>query len=395
MAFEALGEDVLLRILSFCDISTVLAVSAVNKPLRRIALAKQLWLSLVLDATFRDALDLPPPDREKLECLSTEELIDVVKNAVAGPGSVWNENEQTTFEVTLDDILLDMGFGFPETHLLPGARYILIHSTTQLRLYIYDVWSSRRVWHSPVQAQTLWRVDLVPGGAIARVFDAQLAVIPDRNTLHVDEIDLATGASHELFNFSFASTVFRIMPSAIVGDFLLCTVMHSYSHFNVPTLVLVDWRASTFASLGSVDPYANVQLIRGYILSRYRESEPPHHHLLAVTALEAFSAHWQRLTEDNLAFRLDGSAPALPITIGATTTQERLECSGRPFEPHIVIATPDAMHTGGYIIFVHGVHRARYCCRTNSHRDRDKPAATCEWFPHSVLPTCCKANALE
>ncbi|KAJ6472516.1 hypothetical protein C8R45DRAFT_1164232 [Mycena sanguinolenta] len=249
MPFEALVEDVLLRILSFCDISTGLAVSAVNKTLRRIALSKQLWLALVLDARIRDALDLPPPDREKLECLSTEELIDVVKNAVAGPGSVWDENEQppsvttTSFEISLDDMALDMRFGLPVAHLLPGARYILIHSRAQQALCIYDVWSSRRVWHSPVQAQTLWRVDLVPGGAIARVFDAQLAVIPNRNTLHVDEIDLATGASHELFNFSFASTVFRIMPSAIVGDFLLCTVMHSYSHFNVLTLVLINWHA--------------------------------------------------------------------------------------------------------------------------------------------------------
>ncbi|KAJ6464991.1 hypothetical protein C8R45DRAFT_1174312 [Mycena sanguinolenta] len=239
MPFEALGEDVLLRILSFCDISTVLAVSTINKPLSRIASSKQLWLSLVLDATFRAALDLPPPDREKLECRSTEELIDV-----------------TSFEVTLDDITIVIDRPLPQ--LLPGARYLLLHTTTQQRLCIYDVWGSRRLWHRPVQDQ-MWEVDLVPGGA-ARVFLFQSADPPNKSTVQVEEVVLATGASRELFNFGFAGTVFRIMPSAIVGDFLLCTVLHSYSHFNDPTLVLVNWRAPTFAVVGREGPYVNVSL---------------------------------------------------------------------------------------------------------------------------------------
>ncbi|KAJ6461794.1 hypothetical protein C8R45DRAFT_1220725 [Mycena sanguinolenta] len=345
MAFEALGEDVLLRILSFCDISTVLAVSTVKKPLRRIALSKQLWLSLVLDATFQ--------------------LIDVVKNAVAGPGSAWDENGQspsvitTSFEVPLDDFSLDMGFGFAQAHILPGGRYILIHSTTQQNLCIYDVWSSCRVWRSSVRAQTRWQVDLVPGDAIARVVVAQLAVLPNGNT------------------------VLRITPSGIVGDFLLCAVLHSYSHFNDPTLVLVNWRASTFASLGRVGP--DVQLLHGHILWTYRvHSGPPHQHFLAFRALEAFSVQWQRLTEDNLAARLAGSVPSPTNMIQTITMQARLEYSGRPLEPHIVTATRDALHAGGYNIFVHGfqfpepprrtlMERIRYLTSITARRERVSP----------------------
>ncbi|KAJ6472401.1 hypothetical protein C8R45DRAFT_1012970 [Mycena sanguinolenta] len=341
MPFEALGEDVLLRVFSICDISTALVVSTINKALRRIALSKQLWISLVLGPTFRDALALPPPDREQLECLSTEELIDVVKNAVAGPGSDWD----SSITITSFQIPLDMGFGIPEFRFLPGARYIFMHSTSQQMLCIYDVWSSRRVWHSPVQAQTQWEVDLLPCGTIARVFVAQMAVLPNRNTLHVEEVDLSTGASHELFNFGFASPVPRIMPSAIVGD-LLCILLY----FNDPTIVLVNWHASTFAFVGRMG--SNIQLIPGYIISTYRESGPPYKHFLSVRALEAFSAHWQRLTEDNLASRVDGSAPASDITIGAIVMQARLEHSGLPLGPHFVTATLDALHSGRYNIFV-------------------------------------------
>ncbi|KAJ6449214.1 hypothetical protein C8R45DRAFT_1045279 [Mycena sanguinolenta] len=330
MPFEALGEDVLVRVFSFCDISTALVVSTLNKAfLRHTAWSKQLWISLVLGATFRDALALPPPDREQLECLSTEELIDVVKNAVAGPGSDWNYSSITT---TGFQIPLDMEFGIPEFCFLPGAPYILMHSTSQQRF-------SRRLWHSPVQAQTQCQgADLLPGGTIARVFIAQTAVLPNKNALHIEEVDLSTEASHEIFNFGFASTVLWIMPSAIVGDLLLCTVLHSHSHFNDPTVVLVDWRASTFASVGRMG--SNVRLIPGYIISTYRESGPPYKHFLSVRALEAFSAHWQRLTEDNLASRVDGSAPASDITIGAIAMQARLEHD-------------DAVHAGRYNIFVH------------------------------------------
>ncbi|KAF7353404.1 hypothetical protein MSAN_01529400 [Mycena sanguinolenta] len=164
MPFEALGEDVLFRISCFCDVSTPLAVSAINKPLRRIAFSKQLWLSLVLDTSSRDALELPPPNRERLECLSTEELVAVVKNAVTGPGSEWDDESPASVIKTKFQISFDNMQDCPEIRLLPGARYILRHSrsTTQQRLCIYDVWSARSVWECPVETYTECEVDLVP-----------------------------------------------------------------------------------------------------------------------------------------------------------------------------------------------------------------------------------------
>ncbi|KAF7353394.1 hypothetical protein MSAN_01528400 [Mycena sanguinolenta] len=362
MPFDAFGEDVLLEILFFCDISTVLAVSAINKTLRRIAMSKQLWLSQVLDTRFREALELPPPSREKLECLSTEELIAVVKNAVAGPASVWDENlssvTMTNVRIPLDDMERR-----PEARLLPGARYILLHnaSVTQQTLCIYDIWSARRVWERPVQVHTMCQVDLVPGGTIARICLAQPGDIPTTQTVrvHIEEVQLTTGASHELFNFSF-----RNIGSlcALVGDFLLGTVPHPHSYFN-DTLVLINWRASIYVSLGRVarcpvtipPPHRNFEVIRlqvrlipGYILSTHQVHSPPpaRGHILAATALKASSDRWQSLADEGagLAARLGaGSAATMTINNVNITTQERLEYNGRPMMFESVSVTPDAL----------------------------------------------------
>ncbi|KAF7353569.1 hypothetical protein MSAN_01547200 [Mycena sanguinolenta] len=364
MPFETLGEDVLLKIFCFCDISTVLAVSVINKPLRRIALSKQLWLSLVLDPGFRDALDLPPPDRDQLECLSTKELIAVVQNAVAEP--VWGESSSsssvtmTRFQIPLDDME-----DCPEAWLLSGARYILLHSTTQHTLCIYDVWSARRVWERPVQARTLCQVDLVPGGAVTRIFFVQTVDHPNTCTLHVEEVDLTTGASHELFNLSLGSTIFEVKPCAIAGDFLLGTVLHS-----TQTLILINWRASIFVSLGRASlcciPISSLsilrfcpdaQLIPGHILSTYKEISPPHAHFLAVTPLGAFSDRWQPLTEDDtvLAAQLESGYAHGTIPIKNITTLERLKYNHWSLTPNFVTATPDALHAGAYNISVYGL----------------------------------------
>ncbi|KAF7353403.1 F-box domain-containing protein [Mycena sanguinolenta] len=351
------------RSCSFCDISTVLVVSAINEALRRIALSKQLWLSLVLDTRFRDALELPPPDREKLQCLSAEELIAVVKNAVAGLGSLWDSKHDessvtmTRFQVPLNDMEY-----LPTAHLLPGARYILLQgtSTTPQRLYIYDVWSAQRVWQRSVQTahnRKVCRVDLAPGSAIARVFFVQTVDHPNAcdSTLHVEEVDLITGVSHELLNFSLDGMVSRVKPFDIAGDFLLAVAEHSRSFDAMPMLLLINWRASTFLSLNRNERVFE-QLIPGYIVSTYQETSLSRAHVLAVTPLEAFSDRWQPLTGIHTVLAAQIEAGSAPDTISNQniSTQERLEYNHLPLKPNSVTAKPDALHAGAYNISVYG-----------------------------------------
>ncbi|KAJ6471027.1 hypothetical protein C8R45DRAFT_1015282, partial [Mycena sanguinolenta] len=199
MPFEALGEDILLSILCFCDVYTILAVSAINKPLRGVTLSKQLWVSIVQDSAFRAALELPPPDREDLENQSAEELIDFVKNAV---------------------------------------------------VYIYDVWNARRIWQCRVQVDTICKVDLVPGGAIARVLLVQPMNYPNKNRLHVEEVDLISGISRQVFELGCPQylVISSLAKYDIVGDFFLCSMQDSRVW---PKFILINWQTSAFIDLGN------------------------------------------------------------------------------------------------------------------------------------------------
>ncbi|KAJ6470869.1 hypothetical protein C8R45DRAFT_1014836 [Mycena sanguinolenta] len=353
MPFDDLGEDILLSTLCFCDVYTVLAVSGINKVLRRIALSKQLWLSLVQDSKFCNALELPPLDRDKLQGHSTQKLIDFVKSHRIGPNFRQTSDMKsfatmTSFKIHLDDL-----GDRPEVRILPGARYILFHSVRQKRYSIYDIWNARRVWQHSIQGYTLCQVDLVPNGAIARVFLVQpsgFPHFPHRHAAHVEEVDLTTGTSHEVFSVTLSTTRFG-MPCAIVGDFLLCGMHHSL--FNAAKLFLINWRESTFIFLRQVSSYTTVKLIPGHIVSTYRENSPLRQQILAVTALDAFSNHWHPLTEDNIAAQLARQAP--PIT---PTLEERLEYSNRPLGTdrvamHLTV-TLNALYAGAYNVDVYG-----------------------------------------
>ncbi|KAJ6470926.1 hypothetical protein C8R45DRAFT_1014906 [Mycena sanguinolenta] len=347
MPFDDLGEDILLSMMCFCDVYTVLTVSAINKVLRRIALSKQLWLSLVQDSKFRHALELPPLDRDKLEGHSTQELIDFVKNVVTGPGQTSDMKSfatMTSFKITLDDL-----GDRPEDRVLPGARYILLYSVKGMQYYIYDIWNARRFWQHSIQAYTLCQVDLVPNGAISRVFLVQRVGFHNRYAAHVEEVDLTTGTSHQVFSVTLSNTSLWT-PYAIVGDFLLCAMQHSL--FHTAKLFLINWRESTFVFLGHVGS-TTVKLIPGHIVSTYRESSPLRQQILAVTALDAFSNHWHPLTADNLAAQLAGPAPIITPTL-----EERLEYNNRPLGTNRVvmhvIVTLDALYAGAYNVDVHG-----------------------------------------
>ncbi|KAJ6470972.1 hypothetical protein C8R45DRAFT_421613 [Mycena sanguinolenta] len=346
MPFEALGEDILLSILCFCDVYTVLAVSATNKLLRRVALAKQLWLSLVQDSVFRAALDLLPPDRDELESHSTEELIEFVKSTVVGPGLPATITH-TNYKIPLPEL-----GNKPVAQLLPGARYILLQNTTREQVYIYDVWSARRVWECPVHTDTICKVDLVPGGALARVLLAQSLNSPNKNRLHIEEVDLISGISRQVFELGCPQYLVtsRFEKYAIVGEFFLCTMLFSPSLVWHAKKLLVNWRTSAFVDLGN-GPNFVLELIPGYVVWTDLQYLPSQQQVLAVTALDQFANDWQPLSEDCLAARLKSGDPPTP-----TIAHQRLEYNNCPLgarsaDVHLTV-TPSALHRAGYNISV-------------------------------------------
>ncbi|KAF7367018.1 F-box domain-containing protein [Mycena sanguinolenta] len=329
MPFDVLPEDVLLSILCLCDVYTILTVSAINKSLRHIASSKQLWLSLVQDSTFRAALDLPPPDPEELGSHSTEELIDFVKSSVIGPGPMWPRGCSSATVTDLELPLDEMG-DRPAFRLLPGARYILLHSITQAKLYIYDVWNARRVWEHAAEDHTICQIDLVPGTSIARVFLAQPVPVDysEQHTLHIEEVDFTTGLSRQTFELGFPTSSFGT-AYAIVGDYFLCTMLYS---------LVYD---------------AKIELIPGHIISTYLESSATYHQILAITRLDAFTTYWQPLTEACLTAQLKREPPTTPITVKTALGYDNRPLGTRSVTVHLTV-TPNALRRGAYNVDVHG-----------------------------------------
>ncbi|KAJ6525154.1 hypothetical protein B0H19DRAFT_1084999 [Mycena capillaripes] len=356
MTFESLGEDVILQTLSLCDVYAVLSVSMVNKFLRRIALVKQLWLSLVHDLGARGVLDLPPGELNH----STSELVSLVKRKPV-PWSIlgcpWS---QTSLASTTAGHRFTFETGMVAGHigihrLLPGAKYIVFQISDE-EFHIYEVWSGRKVFTHAVRAHSDIQIDLAPDGSIARVFFAYVA---DGVNIAVHEVKVATGQLREVFNFQVVAGLGRLM--SIVDNFLL----YSPNPLDTQTLVLVNWRISIFRDFrfhckkSSFFPYPNfltlprqfpITLLPGYIAFTYPDSEFPHQLNLLVTDLASFAPYWKPL--DGILLDDQLYVQDMPLVAHA-----RLECNGHPVvdSPHYLGlgAMPSALHQGAYDISVH------------------------------------------
>ncbi|KAJ6505300.1 hypothetical protein C8R45DRAFT_972288 [Mycena sanguinolenta] len=346
MPFETLGEDILLRVLCLCDVYTVLTVSAINKPLRRIALTKQLWLFLVQDDSLRGALELPPPNRKKLKHLSTKQLIEFIKAAVIGNFS----SRTTDYRVALGEMQQKY-----DSYFFPGARYFLLHCRLQAGLHIYDVWSGQCVWTrlTPPRPHAQYQIDFAPGSPIVRILLVQ-ADPANGWTVQVEEVDLTTGIARQIFDLGFFAGGFG-SSHGFAGDVFLWTM--SRTRYGDTKILLVNWRASTYVILGwnpSLD--RSIKLIPGHIVSTYHDNELSGQLVLTVTTLDAFSTHWRPLTNPNfhdelqeLSQRSFQSTAGLPITL-----KEILPYGGRsdPPVPVQLSVAPNALCRDAYNICV-------------------------------------------
>ncbi|KAJ6459990.1 hypothetical protein C8R45DRAFT_1030234 [Mycena sanguinolenta] len=348
MPFAALGDDILLNILALCDVCTVISVSKIDKRLRDLTQAKQLWLSLLQEPTFREVLELRPPNILELQNHSTRELVDLVKRAVIGPPPWWPGGPSATRTPSYT-IAFDTGLEIaPNYHrLLPGARYTVASAAGE-DLAIYQVWSGRCVWKIAKRIHTCFAIDVIPGGTTARVLLAlPMEYVGGGYYVHVEEVDLITGSSHVVFRLGF-STRLRLLI-AIVGDFFLYSLPTSYAE---EKLVLVNWRASAYVVLNyGTETNSSIVLIPGYIVAAHLETSPPHQQLLTVTDLDAFATHWQPLTTISLSGQL------YPDTI-PIIAQERLEYNGRPLGDSKrttvrLCATPSAVYRGASTVIVY------------------------------------------
>lgn len=181
--FHDLDVDILPNILSCCDIYTLLSCSQVtsnlwlkafadstslkiNKFIRPLALAKPLWLALLLDLSARSLVYVPL--RRKFNDYSTDELIAVVKHLVSGP-TTWSEKSSLapmkSGSTSFDGCILPAAGG--KIRLLPGGRYFAL--THDLGIQCWDAGSGKRIWSRPTCVSD-YSVEMMYGGCSAIFF---------------------------------------------------------------------------------------------------------------------------------------------------------------------------------------------------------------------------------
>ncbi|KAK7017331.1 hypothetical protein R3P38DRAFT_3561171 [Favolaschia claudopus] len=238
---QEVGEDLLIDILSFCDVYTVLLVSRVDKFLHQIYLTKQLWVHLLRDLVSRGLIRRP--SEAELDEYSTADIMHEIKRIVCGPETWAPESiqpptihRQVSFNPGIDTTRSAL-FGM---HLIPGGTHAVLQTFESIRLY--EVQSGKCIWQKESALGSIG-LDLIKHGEKVRI-----AVLPGQFSpnakIMICEIDLHKGESLEVFSISMPMGNFS-------GDLWWCKdlrgeymIIHIYS-LGMPgghIFVLVNWR---------------------------------------------------------------------------------------------------------------------------------------------------------
>ncbi|KAJ6582212.1 hypothetical protein B0H19DRAFT_1252330 [Mycena capillaripes] len=353
MSLQELGDDVIIKILSLCDVYAVLTMSTVNKSLRRLALTKQLWVYLMHNLVSRGLLDRHS-DAE-IDAYSAQDIVDEIKRIVCGP-ETWapmspyapTAHREFTFHINVktDDI--------HDLRLIPGGTHAILLTNEDVRLY--DARTGCCLW-TKISRQSSIVTDMVDGGETVRILlvpstyseNAYLSL-----TLHcsktrtkdictIQEVNLITGETHEVFNLPMllngsSSNLWwcgDLRENFFILHLYVCSVLCG----NI--FILVDGRNNKQVILTYSDWSSDLKprLLRDHVLVTYedRTQAPSCHHVLALTVFSALEAYWHPLNVDTttIPFR---KALIFPVPVNPpvpdkhipTTTVATLLLNGMP-----------------------------------------------------------------
>ncbi|KAJ6449206.1 hypothetical protein C8R45DRAFT_147174 [Mycena sanguinolenta] len=145
-----LAPEVIFAILARCDIASVVSVGQTCQYLHALAFDKSVWKGLLDNLQRRAILDQNCTPR--LETLSTDEMIGVVRRILTGP-LTWSAQDidsdsapEVTKTITLHPIgnaPRALGWG-SRAKLLPSGRYILFYNSGVLECW--NVTDDKMVW---------------------------------------------------------------------------------------------------------------------------------------------------------------------------------------------------------------------------------------------------------
>ncbi|KAJ7609199.1 hypothetical protein DFH06DRAFT_1247481 [Mycena polygramma] len=313
-----IGEDVLLRMFTRTDVSTVLALSQVSRYFHAVASTKQLWLSLIKSLSMRSLIDAPPQDT--LINFSIDELIGEVKRTVVGPRT-WSIHSpeaptllrQFTISMEPDNATLRRSLSISE--LLPGGRYIVLITQDRLRhstLECWDVATARCVWTwaVPNTMISLAKYDMYQPSKMTVFLTCKRSdQLGQRDVdLWIHDVDLESGHAHQLLSLASAPVpVLSLVSSQIAGDYFGYDFTTRSSH--IATLI-GNWRTQEYIIIQGLRTGLNTpgfSFLPGYIL--LSSASPPSVRLYSLVSLQRL---WRPLSD------LDLVHPILELEITPT-----------------------------------------------------------------------------
>ncbi|KAF7373915.1 hypothetical protein MSAN_00603900 [Mycena sanguinolenta] len=286
--FHDLDKDVLAQILGSCDIYTVLLFQRINKSFRRLALSKQLWISLVLDLSSRYLiLHLHP-----IHTYTTTQLIAKVKSVVCGP-ETWLERSSVSPAIFSRRTILGEETYWSGFKLISGGRYFAIYNESAGDLQCFDALTGRCVWTRP-ETPNSWRVDMLHNGHTVNF------LLLLRAGLSIVQLDLTTGHSDDVYHLDLHTDT-RYWNYSLFGDLLVLNFYHDRSaDTRLNRDLVIDWREAVYVIFESPEipnTYHHVEFVPGHIIFSPPAVEAPHDRLILVYALSSVASRWRPTTE--------------------------------------------------------------------------------------------------
>ncbi|KAJ7368911.1 hypothetical protein DFH08DRAFT_35860 [Mycena albidolilacea] len=345
LGLRDLVEDILIIILVESNVPGVLALSRTNKYLRRIALTRAVWYSLVSRLVQRGFIDSRPDDGY-FKDLSTEQLIGLVRRMLHGP-KAWtdtpsqsqsfpNPRSQTAVRravnrfrkfirkpplgglasaplvesrrIVLHHPEIDTApGGLPEWHvnrpkLLPGGKYVLFRNSG--RVECWSVFEDRHIWtHTPSMDHTLvhnFEVDMLEDD-VAIISTCQLTGPQPKPFVEITSLNLQTGVSDlELVSRlpELPEHDFRFVDCVVCGDVV---AVHLRPENQV---LLINWRTSSRVVVSGYK--SETALVPGYLVVLTRTGTRGEHRV-ALSPFASFAC-WE--PNDSVE---QPSAPVVPV----------------------------------------------------------------------------------
>ncbi|KAJ6590306.1 hypothetical protein B0H10DRAFT_1961126 [Mycena sp. CBHHK59/15] len=346
-----LSYDVLLRIFSFLDVSSLLQSALVSSACNRLAQSKHGWLALVLDLGCRHLLDLPP--REVLLRFSAVQLIDEVKRAVFGPRT-WAADSSSAPTVRRQ-MRITMSSPPSEPILLSGDKHLLVQRGTGCE--IWDFADGRRIWarddilHSQVVAQPVHDgtgilITLCTGQAL--IFTLDPALMDCKLLVQVSILDLGTNSERSMPPIQLPPTFLDFSDPVIADGMWAANVTWLVQKADVVRyrgVLLVKLKERTFVLLDCPVELVHKRILSGHFLALTKGGATSDVVFYPSASLDP---HWQPFDSPALAREAQSPIRIEPIILHQTAYPV---LPGRRTPLMSVQDCP--LHRGSYVVTTH------------------------------------------